>query len=653
MWLCLLALAATVCLLPVAARPGPVLPGFVLINQTGLIVAYALSAWVLFSQFRRARSLPLLLIAGGTLYTAAVVSLQLLSFPGVAAVGQVLGAGPETTVWLWTFWHAGPPACTLAYALALRRGRPVLIAPARAGPVAAGAAVAALAAAGASALAATAGLPWLPRQVTGDDYSALTASGAGLAVLAAAAAALAALRWATRRRTSVLDLWIGVSLVLLMLDNLLTMVGGWRGSVGWYAGRVEAMVAAFVILWAYLHEVDALRAKAEAAADEVARTSAALRQAQKMEAIGRLTGGVAHDFNNLLTVVTSGFEMIRRRPDDRERVLKMAEAGMEAAQRGARLTGQLLTFARRQDLRPETVDLNASLRAFEPLARRIVGEAVQVGLALDPAPHPARMDRSEFESAVLNLIVNARDALPPQGGRIEVSTRNAERDGGDGLPRGSYVVAAVADNGSGMDEATRAKVFEPFFTTKEFGKGSGLGLSQVHGFARAAGGTVEITSAPGQGTTVEVWLPRTEGVASAASNAGPASVLRHAEAGETVLAVEDEAAVLIAVTENLADLGYQVIPARDAAEALERLRGEERVDILFSDIVMPGGMNGLQLAVEAERLRPGLRVLLTSGYAGDTLAREHSVSGDLPMLAKPYRRDELAERLKVARRSGG
>ncbi len=653
MGLCLLAVAATACLLPVAARPGPVLPGFVLINQTGLIVAYALSAWVLFSQFRRARSLPLLLIAGGTLYTAAIVALQLLSFPGVAGGGRVLGAGPETTTWLWTFWHLGPPSCALAYALALRREHPVLVAPARAGPVAAGAAAAALAAAGAAALAATAGLPWLPHQVMGDDNSAVTTSGAGLAMQALAAAALAALWWATRRRASVLDLWIGVSLVLLMLDNVLTMAGGPRGSVGWYAGRMEAMVSAFVILWAYLHEVDALRAKAEAAADEAARASAALRQAQKMEAIGRLTGGVAHDFNNLLTVVTSGFEMIRRRPDDRERVLTMAEAGMEAAQRGARLTRQLLTFARRQDLRPETVDLNASLRDFEPLARRVVGEAVQLKLALDPAAHSACIDLSEFESAVLNLVVNARDALPQQGGRIEVGTRNAERDGGDGLPPGSYVVLAVADNGSGMDEATRAMVFEPFFTTKEFGKGSGLGLSQVHGFARAAGGTVEITSAPGQGTTAEVWLPRAEGVAPAASSAGPASALRHAEAGETVLAVEDEAAVLTAVIENLADLGYQVIPARDAAEALELLRGEKRVDILFSDIVMPGGMNGVQLAVMAERLRPGLRVVLTSGYAGDLLAREHSVPGDLPVLAKPYPRDQLAERLKLARCPGG
>lgn len=657
LWLCLLAVVATACLLPIAARPGPVLPGFVLINQTALVSAYGLSAWVLFAQFRRARSLPLLLIAGGTLYTAAIVMLQLLSFPGVLAEGRVLGAGPETTIWLWTFWHLGPPACALAYALTLRSKHLVLIAPERAGLAAVTAVLLAVAAAGTTAVLATLRLPWLPHQITGDDYSALTTSGVGPAVQLLTAAALGVVWQVTRGRRTALDLWIAVSLALLILDNFLTNAGGARASVGWYAGRIEAMVSAFVILWAYLHEIDALRAKAEAAADEAARAGAALRQAQKMEAIGRLTGGVAHDFNNLLMVVTSGFEMIRRRPDDRARVLKMADAGLEAAQRGARLTRQLLTFARRQNLRPETVNLNASLLDFEPLARRALGEAVEVGLVLHPALHPTRIDLSEFESAVLNLVVNARDALPAQGGRIAVSTRNVVRDAQpstgvrNGLPAGGYVVVEVADNGAGMDEVTRAQVFEPFFTTKEFGKGSGLGLSQVYGFATAAGGTVAIASAPGQGTTVEIWLPRAEGVQQAVHGAGPAAALRRAEAGETVLAVEDELAVLSALVENLADLGYRVVSARDAAEALSLLRGGERVDILFSDVVMPGGMNGVQLAVEAGRLRPGLRVLLTSGYTGEALAGEHSVPPDVPILAKPYRPEELAARLKVAHRA--
>ncbi len=657
--LCLTTVAATLCLLPFAASPGPAITGFVLINQTALVIAYALSAWVLFAQFRRGRSVPLLLAAGGTLFTAAIVLLQLLSFPNVVAGGRVLGNGPETTTWFWTFWHTGPPLCALAYALAVRGRRPRLVQPGRVGPAALAAALGALLAAGAAALVATLGLPFLPHQVTGDDYTALTTSGVGPAVQLLTLAALVAVWRATRAGRTVLELWIAASLALLVLDNLLTMAGGARGTVGWYAGRVEAMVSAFVILWAYLHEVDALRARAEAAVEELARAEAALRQAQKMEAVGRLTGGIAHDFNNLLMVVTSGFELIRRRPEDRARVVKTAEAGLEAAERGARLTRQLLSFARKQNLRPETVNPNALLLDFEPLVRRAVGEAVRIETALHPALHPVRIDPTEFEAAVLNLVVNARDALPPQGGRIAVRSRMATREQGpfpsagapEPLPPGEYAVVSVSDNGCGMDAATLSQVFEPFFTTKEFGKGSGLGLSQVYGFARAAGGAVEIASEPGRGTTVEIWLPRAAAARAAGALAGgPASPLRRAEEGETVLAVEDEPAVLAAVVENLADLGYRVLPARDAAEALERLRGPERIDILFSDVVMPGGMNGVQLAVEAGRLRPGLRVLLTSGYTNEALAGDHGVPGDVPILAKPYRREELAERLRVVLR---
>ncbi|WP_338663350.1 MASE4 domain-containing protein [Pararoseomonas sp. SCSIO 73927] len=661
-WLCLIAVAATVLLMPFAGNAGPVIPGFVLINQTSLVAAYALSAWVLFSQFRRSRSLPLLLFAAGTLYTAAIVLLQLLSFPGVVAGGRLVGSGPETTTWLWTFWHLGPPACTLAYALAMRGEGPRPV-PAKAKGWAAGlAALAALAAAGLSALVATAGLPWLPHQVTGDDYTALTTSGVGPAVQLLTIGALILVWRVTKGRRTVFDLWVAASMLLLVLDNFLTMAGGARASVGWYVGRIEALVSAFVILGAYLHEVDALRARAEAAAEEAARAGAAMRQAQKMEAVGRLTGGIAHDFNNLLMVVTSGFDMIRRRPEDRARVLKLADAGLEAAQRGARLTRQLLTFARRQNLRPETMNLNASLMDFEPLAQRALGEATELRMELDPALHPARVDPGEFEAAVLNLVVNARDALPAGGGRVTVATRSRSRAPGtapaltEPLPAGDYVVVSVADTGRGMDEATRLQAFEPFFTTKEFGKGSGLGLSQVYGFARAAGGAVEIASTPGQGTLVEIWLPRAEHAQQPAVPAGPAgtgaaSSLRRAEEGEVVLAVEDEPAVLEAVVENLRDLGYRVIPARDAAEALEHLRGSARVDILFSDVVMPGGMNGVQLAVEAGRLRAGLHVLLTSGYTDEALSGQHGVPTDVPILTKPYRREELADRLRVARQA--
>ena len=656
--LCLVVAAITVALLPFAAAPGPVLPGFILINQTALVAAYGLSAWVLFAQFRRSRSVALLLIAGGTIYTAAIVALQLLSFPGVVADGRVLGAGPQTTTWLWTFWHLGPPLCALAYAAANRRGQPRLVRLERVRVAASVAAMSGLAAAGAAAIVSTLGLTWLPDQVTGDDYAALTRSGVGPCVQVLTLVALAAVWRTTHTRRTVLEVWIAASLALLVLDNILTMAGGARASVGWYAGRIEALVSAFVFLWSYLHEVDALWLRAEMAAEEMARAEHVLRQAQKMEAVGRLTGGIAHDFNNLLMVATSGFDMILRRPGDQGRVVKLAEAGLHAMQRGAKLTRQLLGFASRAAIQPEMVNPNALLLDFEPLVRQAVSEAVTVEFALEPALHPARVDRTEFEAAVLNLVVNARDALPEQGGRITVTTRNAYRSAAEPLPggtgvlqAGTYAVVTVSDTGTGMDEATRAQAFEPFFTTKEFGKGSGLGLSQIYGFTRAAGGGAAILSAPGKGTAVQLWLPRAEASAAtkeAVAALTPASALRRAESGEVVIAVEDEPAVLAAVVENLSDLGYQVLSARDAADALDLLRSTTRVDVLFSDVVMPGGMNGVQLAVEAGRLRPGLRVVLTSGYTNEALAGDHAVPIDVPVLTKPYRREDLARLLKVA-----
>ena len=660
--LCTLAGVATAVLLPLAAWPAPRFQSFVLIHQTALIVALLASAWVLFAQFRRSCSLPILLCGAGTLYTACIVVLQLLSYPGVIGPTPVLGTGSETTLWFWTFWHLGPPLCAITYAAATRHGRPRLLLRARLGMAQAVAAAGAVLATAAASLVATEGLRWMPAQTQGPSYWPMVTSGVGPGVQLSTLVALVVVWRATRSRRNVLELWILVSLALLVFDNILTYAGGARGTVGWMAGRALALVSGFSILWAYLSGVDALHARAEAAAEERARAEAALRQAQKMEAVGRLTGGVAHDFNNLLMVVTSGFDLILRRPDDRARVVKVAEAGLQAAERGARLTRQLLSFARRQNLRPEIVNPNAVLLGSEALLRRALGETIQLDFSLCPSLHPTRVDAAEFEAAMLNLVVNARDALPPEGGRIAIATRNATLGGTDAASRseaasGDYVVITVSDDGSGMDADTLTRAFEPFFTTKEVGKGSGLGLSQVYGFARASDGFVEIRSVPKEGTTVEIRLPKANASAliqqaSSSGVATGASSLRRAEPGETVLAVEDEPAVLAAVVENLADLGYQVIAARDAAEALQRLRGTEKIDILFSDVVMPGGMNGVQLAAEAARIRPAMKVLLTSGYTGQALAGKEGLPAGLSLLPKPYRREELASHLRLVLKTG-
>ena len=661
--LCALAAVGTIALLPLAAWPAPRFQSFVLLHQTALIVALLASAWVLFAQFRRARSLPILLCGAGTLYTALIVTLQLLSYPGIIGPSPVLGTGSETTLWFWTFWHLGPPLCAIAYATATRNGRPRLLPRAGLGMAQAAAGAGAVLVAAAACLVATKGLRWMPVQTQGPSYWPMVTSGVGPAVQLLTLAALVVVWRATRGgQRTVLEVWILVSLALLAFDNVLTYAGGARGNVGWMAGRVLALMSGFAILWAYLSGVDALHARAEAAAEERARAEATLRQAQKMEAVGRLTGGVAHDFNNLLMVVTSGFELILRRPDDRARVVKVAEAGLQAAERGARLTRQLLSFARRQNLRPEIVNPNAVLLGSEALLCRALGETIQLDFSLHPALHPARVDAAEFEAAVLNLAVNARDALPPGGGRIVVATRNAVLSSADAASRpeaapGDYIVVAVSDDGCGMNADTLTRVFEPFFTTKEVGKGSGLGLSQVYGFARSSDGFVEIRSVLNEGTTVEIFLPRANTSALAQPTLASevetgASSMRRAEPGETVLAVEDDPAVLAAVVENLADLGYQVIAARDAAEALQRLRGTGKIDILFSDVVMPGGMNGVQLAAEAARIRPAMKVLLTSGYTGQALAGKEGLPAGLALLPKPYRREELANHLRLVLKTG-
>jgi signal transduction histidine kinase/CheY-like chemotaxis protein len=384
-------------------------------------------------------------------------------------------------------------------------------------------------------------------------------------------------------------------------------------------------------------------------------TEEALRQAQKMEAIGQLTGGVAHDFNNLLTVIVGGLDMMLRRPEQVDRVKRLAEAAMGAARRGEQLTQQLLAFSRRQMLRPQTLNPNRLLLDFKPLAERAATGAVELTFDLDPALDPIRIDPAQFEAAVLNLIVNARDAMEGREGaaRIAVTSRNVHLGtaavADKGIPPGPYVVVSVSDTGTGIPPDTLRRVFEPFFTTKDVGKGTGLGLSQVYGFTRSAKGFVDVQSTVGVGTTFDMYFPRSTDPADeeAGSGAIGAIPLRRAGDGETVLLVEDDEQVLEMAVESLEELRYRVVVAHNAAEALEHLRGVERIDILFSDVVMPGGMNGSQLAVEAQRLRPGIKVLLTSGYVANLDEGQVIGHGELPVLNKPYRRDELARSLRL------
>ena len=515
-----LALAATMVLLPYAALPGPVIPGFLIMNQTALLIAYGLGSWVLYAQFRRGRSLSLLLAATASLFTAGIMALQFASFPGVFAPGnaRLLGTGRETTTWLWTFWHAGPVALGLGYAATVRRERAASFAPERTALAVCSSIAGALLLTAALGVFSIALLPWLPQQTNGDNYVALVTSGVGPFLLLSTIMALGALWWTTRVGRTVLELWIAVSLALLALHSLLTQLGMALGTVGWYAGRIGALISALTVLWAYLHEVNATYSRAEKlAASERLRIEEALRHVQKMEAVGHLTSGISHDFNNLLTVINSAFELILKRRYQPEEVAKMADLGLNAVNKGTALTAQLLSFSGRKALRPKTVNPNTAMADFQAMALRAVPVSVRLEWRFESGAHPVVIDTLEFETALLNLIVNARDAMGSGGGRIDLSTRNATLGAGampdgarpndEALAAGAYVVISITDDGPGMPEGVAARAFDPFFTTKETGKGTGLGLAQVYGFAHSAGGLAVICTAP-SGTTIELWLPQ-------------------------------------------------------------------------------------------------------------------------------------------------
>jgi PAS domain S-box-containing protein len=359
-----------------------------------------------------------------------------------------------------------------------------------------------------------------------------------------------------------------------------------------------------------------------------------LAQARKMEAVGQLTGGVAHDFNNLLTVVLGNIDMLARRQEEEARRARRIDAIRQAAERGRDLTRQLLAFSRRQHLSPVVLDVNTLIRDFAPLMRQAVGEAVTLDLDLEGEALNTHVDPTQLETALLNLAVNARDAMP-EGGRLTVQSRRLPAEDGPG-----FVSIEVRDTGVGMSPEVRERVFEPFFTTKEVGKGSGLGLSQVYGFVRQSEGEVQVESEPGAGTAFRLVLPASRGRAEARIEERPKAVVG---GKERILLVEDDATVLALTLDVLTGLGYQVTSATNAAEALEVIQSDAAIDILFTDVVMPGGVSGVSLARTARELRPGLKVLLTSGFVGESQVLD---GAEFPLLDKPYETAVMASMLR-------
>lgn len=389
--------------------------------------------------------------------------------------------------------------------------------------------------------------------------------------------------------------------------------------------------------------------RAEIAGREAAE--AELRQAQKMEALGRLTGGIAHDFNNMLSVISGGIELaLRRLAKDAEGARRHLGMAREGVDRAAELTSRLLSFSRQKRLQPKPTALHAIVEDMTEILRRSLGEQIVLETGVEPGLWSVTLDRGEMENALLNLALNARDALP-EGGRLSIDCRNvhvadAKLTPVSEIPAGDYVVVAIGDNGVGMDADTLAHVFEPFFTTKDVGKGTGLGLSQVYGFVTDSQGYIDIKSSPGAGTEVALYFPRGREAAQASRRRPADGAAQGARPGETILVVEDDDKVRAVTTQALRDLGYTVLEAGSGAAAVDIIRSERRIDLLFSDVVMPM-TTGPKLARLARTVRPRLKVVYATGYASRETLNTDMVGEDADVLLKPVRLDDLGSRIRA------
>jgi signal transduction histidine kinase len=380
-----------------------------------------------------------------------------------------------------------------------------------------------------------------------------------------------------------------------------------------------------------------------------------LWHSQKMDVLGQLTGGVAHDFNNILAVIVGSLELAHaglegRRQLPPEKIRQLIAAAQTAAQRGGQVTQQLLAFARKSILTSETLALNEVIAQCEGFLRRALGETINLNLEFAPDLWPCTIDPVQFEAALLNLVVNARDAMP-KGGRLDIKTANVLVEDGldhdaDAAPPGPYVRVRVSDTGTGMEPEVMARAFEPFFTTKDLGKGSGLGLSQVYGFVKQTGGHVSIDSTVRSGTTFNLYLPASEEVAKSRLVRSGVPTKETPTGTETILVVEDNEDVRDVVVAVIEDLGYRIVVAPNGQSALAHIRNDRSIDLVFTDLVMPGGLSGFDLIREAKSLRGELKFLVTSGYAG--AQADEAGSGKLPLILKPYHRTELATKIRLA-----
>jgi signal transduction histidine kinase len=652
-------------------------PAFIAAYEAALVINDAMTFVLLFGQFHWLRSRAVLALALGYLFNAFIMIPHALTFPGLFTAAGLLGAQSQSTGWLYMFWHGGFSVFVMAYAVLAERGGTI-------GHRAVAASILCVAAlvVGLTVLA-TAGQGLLPTVIVDGAYTSEMTLVISIVWLLGLAALV--LLWRKGRRTT-LDVWLMVVMCAWLFDVALSAVlDRARFDIGWYGGRVYGLLAASVVLGALLLETIRLQGRLAAAqgaledhtraledkvrerTTELQRSNASLTaeiaereraqaqlvQAQKMDAIGRLTGGMAHDFNNLLGVVIGNLDLLRANPGAAD-ADALAQDALDAAVRGADLTHRLLAFARQQPLQPQSVDINALVAGIMKLLSRTLGENIAIVLDLSDDIWTAVVDRAQLEAALTNLATNARDAMP-RGGRLTVVTANRQLDADyarlhtDVVP-GDYAMIETSDTGSGMSRDVAAKIFEPFFTTKEIGKGTGLGLAMVFGFIKQSGGHINVYSEVGIGTTFRLYLPRSHADAAIASPE-PTRALEGGN-GETVLVVEDNEGMRRIATRQLRSLGYRVIEAENTDTTLAVL-ARERVDLLFTDVIMPGAATGIDMARIALTRWPALRVVLTSGFVASSFQDELGTLPSVRLLTKPYRKEDLARIVREALGTAG
>jgi PAS domain S-box-containing protein len=731
--------------------------------QAALVINDLITAVVLFGQFRIVRSRALLLLASGYLFTACLALVHALTFPGLFTASGLLGAGPQSTAWLYMGWHGGFPVCVLAYAVCKEDGGETSLPCGRAAPATLASVAAVLVVAGGCTLLATVGHDVLPAIMQGHHYTP-TMRGVVSSVWALSLLALGAV-W-RRRPHTVLDLWLMVVLWAWLCDIALAAVlNQGRFDLGFYVGRLYGLLAASFVLGVLLLEHGRLYARvvqAYARERQVARMrlltiavesstdailtqtvdgiitswnpaaarlygftageaigqsialivppdrreelqtmlaqvrrgeriapcetsrvhkdgtrldvsltvspittpegvvlgasaiardmtahkhlQAQLQHAQKMEALGQLTGGLAHDFNNMLGVIVGNLDLLADIVEEHAAAQRRIWTAQRAAFRAADLTRRLLAVARRQPLNPAPTDVNTLLTELLEMLPRTLGPEIQIVAQLAADVPPAQIDPTGLENAVLNLALNARDAMPG-GGTLTFATKRVELDvayppvkAGE-LLAGPYVWLAVSDTGQGMPRAVLDQVFEPFFTTKSRDQGTGLGLAMVYGFVKQSSGHIRIDSEPGQGTSVHLYLPVAERTAPPAPAMTAARV--SASGRGTVLVVDDEVELLEVAVTYLEEMGCTVLSAVDGPSALEVGARTPALDLLLTDVVMPGGMNGVTLAQHMRQQHPAVTVLYTSGFPSSALVERRQLQVDGPLVNKPYRKDEL------------